>query len=190
LRYNSKVLNDAERARFWSKVERHGPDECWLWSAGRFRQGYGMFWFQRRNHYANRIAYLSEHGSIPDGLNVLHRCDNPPCCNPAHLFLGTDSDNTADMHSKGRHSFGERHWTVRQPDKVRRGAQHHFNARPETRLRGERNGRAKLTADDVHQIRQMYASGSCDKATLARLFKVSDVNVTAIVRYETWRHVA
>lgn len=94
-------------ARFWSKVDRSGgPDACWEWQAGRRPGGYGSFGVQidewRTMALAHRVAWELTNGPIPDGLWVLHRCDNPPCCNPAHLFLGTPKDNTQDAVYKGR----------------------------------------------------------------------------------------
>lgn len=91
--------------RFWEKVDRRSPDECWPW-LGRARTsfGYGAFAIGRdRANRAHRIAWELTNGPVPVGLSALHRCDNPPCCNPAHLFLGTQADNIADMVAKGRH---------------------------------------------------------------------------------------
>jgi hypothetical protein len=101
LRENFPVTGAAER--FWAKVDIGGPDECWPWTAGTYRKGYGQFnagppWHP--NH-AHRYAWIYTYGD-PGELHVLHSCDNPPCCNPAHLFLGTNADNMADKVAKGR----------------------------------------------------------------------------------------
>lgn len=88
--------------RFWAKVDRRGPDECWPWSGSRKPRGYGHFIIGRRDHNAHRLAYELANGPITDGMHVLHSCDNPPCCNPAHLFLGTHTDNMHDMRLKSR----------------------------------------------------------------------------------------
>lgn len=95
---------DAER--FWSKVDRRGPDECWPWKASvNVRNRYGQFAVSRPKKTmlrAHRVAYELAKGPIPEGLLVRHTCDNRPCCNPAHLIVGTDLDNVRDMDSRGR----------------------------------------------------------------------------------------
>ena len=90
-------ISSDEISRFWSKVDIKEKDDCWIWTAGTVKGGYGLFGCQ-----AHRIAYTLSVGPIPEGLEVLHKCDNPPCCNPNHLFTGTQQDNIKDMDSKGR----------------------------------------------------------------------------------------
>lgn len=118
--------------RFWSKVDRRGDDECWPWLASvrRKDEGYGAFYLNGRHQPASRVAYMLTYGDIPPGVVVCHRCDNPPCCNPAHLFLGTPQDNDADRVAKGRQA------------------------------RGSRNGYAKLTERQVWAIRQLRSIGA------------------------------
>ena len=98
-------------SRFLSHVGKGNSDECWEWTAGRNALGYGNCWFHGRHQMAHRVAWIVANGDIPDGLLSLHKCDNPPCCNPAHLFLGTSQDNADDRDQKGRlnHSSGEKH---------------------------------------------------------------------------------
>lgn len=92
--------------RFWSKVDRTKPDACWPWIGYRNVHGYGTFWFEDRHVIASRMAWELTHAPITNGLFVCHRCDNPPCCNPAHLFLGTMADNFHDAVAKGRVALG------------------------------------------------------------------------------------
>jgi hypothetical protein len=87
--------------RFWSKVIK--GDDCWLWAGGRGQRGYGRFWYQGRMVPAHRMAWALEHAQVfPDDKGALHRCDNPPCVNPAHVFPGTPGDNLHDSIAKGR----------------------------------------------------------------------------------------
>lgn len=101
----------AAEERFWAKVDRSG--RCWLWRGGTNRKGYGVFVATgKKGTLAHRFAWGLSNGPIPDGLKVLHNCpdgDNPACCNPAHLWLGTEAENSKDMVEKGRSCRGERH---------------------------------------------------------------------------------
>jgi len=149
--------------RFWPKVQRGGSTECWLWTVYRSRQGYGIFGLPGReggHALAHRVAWELVNGPIPDGFHVLHHCDNPPCVNPAHLFLGTDADNSHDKVVKGRASH----------------------------LRGEDSGMAKLTEQDVREIRRLSALGY-EQRPLGRMFGVCKSAIGYIVRRETWKHV-
>lgn len=92
--------------RFWSKVDRRGPDECWEWQGTRYsdepRRNYGQFVANGRRHRAHRFAWELANGPMPAGLDACHRCDNPPCVNPGHIFPGTMTDNVVDAVAKGR----------------------------------------------------------------------------------------
>jgi hypothetical protein len=101
------VATKVDAARFWKRVKQEGFG-CWEWSGSRFRSGYGQITpvvgcgWDGASMVAHRVAYALTHGKVPRGLNVMHTCDNPPCCNPAHLVLGTHADNMGDMIAKGR----------------------------------------------------------------------------------------
>ena len=157
-------------AYFWTKVSVHGPEDCWEWQGGRLSQGYGRYWVGTRDVLAHVFAWEVTKGPVPDGLCVLHRCDNPPCCNPAHLFIGTRADNNADKIAKGRErwnpSRGDAHWTRRNP-----GAQ-----------RGERNPTAKLTDEQADEIRALYAAGDISQRALGERFGVCQPVISRIVR--------
>lgn len=159
--------------RFWSKVGDATETGCRVWRGAPDRDGYGEFRMGGENHRAHRLAWEIRHGSIPDGLWVLHSCDNRPCVNPHHLFLGTVVENNADRHAKGRTPSGDRSWS---------------RLHPETLLRGEEAPGARLMADQVLEIRARAAAGET-KASIARAFGVSDVLVGLIVRRDTWAHL-
>ena len=150
--------------RFWTKVDFASADHpgCWVWIASVFQSGlpYGQFQLDGRPHPAHRVAWMLMVGDIPEGVRVLHRCDNPRCVNPDHLFLGSDADNVADMMAKGRHRQGNT--TV-------------------TAARGESHPKAKITDDQVRAIRDLYASGGYTQHQLALMFGVHQPQISSIV---------
>lgn len=110
-----------ESERLWALVDVRGPDECWPWTGLTDKDGYGVI-RTSHGHRAPRAAWAIANGQpIPDGLLIRHTCDNPPCCNPAHLILGTHLQNMADKRERGRHLFGDAHWSRREPERVPRG---------------------------------------------------------------------
>lgn len=157
--------------RFYKRVDSTaGADACWPWTGHRGVGGYGMFWLDRSNQAAHRVAWMLSTGKpIPGGMCVCHRCDNPPCCNPLHLWLGTNAENTADKVSKGRQACGA-------------------DTKPHTRARGERQWLAKLTNAAVVEIRMAAARGT-RTLELARKYQVDPCNIRRVVRGETWAHV-
>lgn len=147
---------------FWTHVLQVG--ECWEWTARRIWKGYGRVRIEGKDVATHRYAWSLLHGPIPDGMWVLHTCDNPPCVNPEHLFLGTALDNVRDMISKGR--------------KVKSGGKSF----------GSRNAAAKLTEDQVRQIRSLAEQGA-KHSMLARRFGVAQGTIRRVVRRELWSRV-
>lgn len=157
--------------RFWEKVEK--TDGCWNFSANRKGKGYFRLGLPGERHVsAHRFSYEIAFGPIPDGLWVLHHCDNPKCVRPDHLFLGTAKDNTQDALNKGRMATGERNWSKRHPELIRRG---------------EAQSNAKLTADDARAI--FAQKGKKSQKDLAAEYHVSPSKVSHIWTGRAWRHV-
>jgi hypothetical protein len=154
--------------RFLKYVNK--TDACWLWTAGLGRAGYGKFWDGAATVPAHRFSYEIHYGPIPEGLFVCHKCDNPPCVNPDHLFAGSPAANSADRDRKGR---------GRPP-----------NVFPMSRALGERNSGAKLTAADVVAIRVAYESGGVTQAHLATTYGVTTRTIGRVIRRINWAHVA
>lgn len=105
--------------RFWRKVARAAPDECWEWQGSRKPANYGSIWGGAKIGkvlLAHRVSYEIHNGPLPDGAVIMHTCDNPPCCNPAHLVLGTHKVNAEDKVEKARHSFGENRYNAKLTD--------------------------------------------------------------------------
>lgn len=135
------LLGRAQAARFWSKVERGA--ECWLWRAAVDKDGYGKFQLTTRSRpkqihvRAHRLAWALANGKMPpSGLVVMHACDNPRCVNPAHLSLGTQSENRADCTHKGRNATGDRNGACLHPESRPRGGDHWTHRKPHLVKRG------------------------------------------------------
>ena len=159
-------LTESETAKFWAKVDKSGPNGCWVWTGYCHASGYGhqMLYRNRKNTVlrCHRLSYELAGNEIPAGLHLLHSCDNPPCVNPQHLRAGTPADNMADCISRNRYVV--------------------------TSMKGEINPRAKLTDDDVVAIRAMPATPENWKAAATK----HGVSVTAVrfaAKGVTWRHL-
>jgi hypothetical protein len=176
--------------RFFRFLDKSG--DCWIWTANRNRQGYGQMADappnNRRTLKAHRVSWELHFGPIPDGLWVLHHCDNPPCVNPSHLFLGTVADNQRDMALKGRSAIGVRNGAYTNPQRRTFGARNGTRLHPE-RYRGERNGRSKLTDDGVREIRLLAATTQTTHRQLGARFGVSATVIGHILQGKRWAHV-
>ena len=154
-----KTLKD----RFWDKVEILSKNECWLWKASRSNKRYGNIKVNGKMIKSHRLSYEFCHGNIPDGLCVLHKCDNGLCVNPDHLFLGTQHDNVNDCIKKGR------------------VANH----------KGINNGKSKLIPNDIKDIRLNCIKGhrSFGMSSFARKYNVTPQAVWGIVNNKNWTHL-
>ncbi len=103
----NRYISIPAKQRFWVKVQVRDDNECWPWLASVDDFGYGHFGYNAKVTRAHRVAYELTYGAIPQGMKVLHRCDNPACCNPNHLFLGTHEDNMQDKIAKNRQARGD-----------------------------------------------------------------------------------
>lgn len=153
-------LNDKYKERFFSRIRK--TEGCWLWTGGTTRFGYGIFptYSNKKlfNHYTHRLSYQLHKGEIPKGMCVCHSCDNPPCVNPEHLWLGTIKDNNDDMHKKKRVTY----------------------------LRGQDSQNAILTWEQVREIRKLFREGET-RVNLSAKYGTAYNNIRNIVNNKTWK---
>ena len=163
------MLNDHDLAKFMANLpEDRDPEKCWEWQGSRLMNSYGRlhlsikYTLPRKTVRTHRIAYELWVGEIPDGLFVCHHCDNPPCLNPDHLFVGTAADNIHDQMQKGRMGLGED------------------------------SARAILTEKQVVRAREIYAEGDRSWTHISKIGReigASYAATYAIVKNKTWRHL-
>ena len=191
---NIPPLNSQDVTRFWSKVNKssnQGPDgTCWQWIGGLrdIDSPYGCFSICNSSFMSHRVSYFLTFGIDPVGWHVLHRCDNPPCVNPEHLWLGTDADNARDMCTKGRQATGDRSSARLHPDKHARGDKSGARRHPERLRRGQSHPRSRFTNAEVISIRRRFKQG-VRQSEMAREYNVDFGAIRAIVRYQTWKHL-
>ena len=145
-------------SKFWSKVRIGSPDDCWEWKGSLHKLGYGQYRVAGNKYQAHRYAWILEHGRIPENMCVLHKCDNRGCVNPAHLFIGTQQDNIADMVAKGRQrsAVGNKHT-------------------------------AKVTQEQVRIIRYWWSLGNMTQQRIGDYFGIKQPAVHAIVHNINWK---
>ena len=156
-------------ASFWSKVDK--TDGCWVWTGAKSKvkvvngvekgsAGYGVLKVNGKYYSAHRRSYEIANGTIPEGMMVLHKCDNRACVNPDHLYLGTQADNMRDMVARER----------------RKGSG-----------TGERNGRSKISQVQANEIRAIYAAAKMSQIKIGKLYGVSQFAISAIVRNKRYK---
>lgn len=163
---NSRCINPdhmwspTKEQKFWSNIYIGNPKECWEWKSLSGTKHYPTTHFDGESWIASRLTYKLTLGDIPDEMCVCHHCDNPPCCNPDHLFLGTSQDNMNDRERKER------------------------NILPHSK--GENHGMSKLTEKEVKEIRELYKTKNYTYRFLAELYNVSFSNIRKIIKRWTW----
>lgn len=158
-------LTSLEVRRFWDKVAKGSLDACWPWTGYVTPPwGYGQFGLRYKLYLAHRVAWALTHRTSPDGLVIRHECDNPKCCNPAHLVAGTQMENVRDMIKKGRDDHSKN-------------------------PRGQDQHRAKLTDEQVREIWRLHIDHGWGQRRLGAAFGVTAPNIHSILSGATWRHL-
>ncbi len=184
----SSIFGEMDRVKFWALVRFADGDKCWPWEGSINNDGYGRIWFHGKKFSAHRTAYALAIDDIPPGLNVCHSCDNTICCNPSHLWLGTNRQNVNDAKTKGRLWDGSTSVFKKDPGAASRMIRKMRAESPEKFARGERVNTAKLNASDIPVIRNLARSGSF--AAIARMYSVTPANIRFIANRKTWKHIA
>lgn len=156
--------SEVAQRRFWEKVSKRKPNECWPWTKSCNEHGYGFYSIKptrstQVGFLAHRISYFLTYGDFPEEAHICHYCDNPPCCNPRHLFLGNPMLNNQDKVSKHRQCKGMAHF-------------HH-----------------KLTDSQVRKIRRDYAKGNTSLSIIAKEYGMAVATIHALIQRRTWKHL-
>lgn len=153
-------MNGLQIHKFWDKVAIGNIEDCWEWKNGKDKDGYGKVCINYKHTRSHRVAYTLTYGKIEGGLWVLHKCDNPPCCNPRHLFLGTPKDNAVDRALKGHNKEQE----------------------------GKKNKMSKLEDTKIVEIRKLVKNG-LSTYKVGKMFGVSQQTISSICCYKLWKHI-
>lgn len=157
-------IDEDTSERFWEKVQKGSPESCWEWQSCRLFSGHGFFQIKYKGKASRKLAHRQAweltYGPIPTRKQINHKCDNPPCCNPHHLYCGTQAQNVQDMVDRGRNKA----------------------------LQGNQHPLAKLTGESVRQIRQL--KGTISNRKIAKQFHVSSVLIGRILRNKIWNKTA
>jgi len=151
-------INSKIKERFFSKIEK--TDTCWIWNSVRLTGNYGYFKYLGKYVRAHRMSYILANGHIPDNLLVLHTCDNPPCVNPEHLYLGTQKDNIKDKFDRGRNP----------------------------NVNGSKNPVSKLSENEVLKIRELNKEKYSNEI-IAKMFSIDSSAVSLIINRKRWKHI-
>lgn len=171
-KYKQSVTDERLYQKFLTLIDQRFPVECWEWKGSKGSKGYGLLCLSSYQEKAHRFSYrYHSQKRITSNLLVCHKCDNPSCVNPAHLFLGTPNDNVQDMVKKKRHAHGPKH------------SKAHQNIHS-----GSLNGRSKLTEEDVREILDLRKHGlSCHEISV--VFNIHKSSIKKIAAGETWGHL-
>ena len=182
-------FTEIEIRRFWENVDIREETECWEWRAYRHKTGYGQFSIYGGIFYSHRVSCILFNGIIEDGKEVRHSCNNPACCNPKHLIVGTHKENMEDMVRSGRSARGEKNGSKTKPDRVARGDRNGSRTRQDRLPRGAKCPNAKLTDEKVLEMRALYAGGGITYQQIADQFGLSLGGTWQVINGQRWKHL-
>jgi hypothetical protein len=168
-------IDESALSGFRKRVDKSShPKGCWVWKGRIHMKGYGIANYGQRSGGAHRMSWVIHNQKlIPEGMCICHSCDNPPCVNPDHLWIGTNQENRDDSVKKGRQAKGDRSG---------------MRVHPESRSRGENHGNSKFTYEDIWDMRRLYSEGAPAK-TIGVLYETRKTHVLRIVNRQRWTHV-
>lgn len=184
------IATTNDRDRFLTKVDKAEADnQCWNWNSKYIdKDGYGRMWLHGSQVRSNRLAYYFHYNVDPKELQVCHTCDNPTCCNPHHLFLGTSKDNLEDAAKKKRMCSGERASIIRRMNDTA-GVKNGHYTQPGKTPKGGNHGMAKLTESQVLDIYNNFKKWGKSQTVVANEFGVTQAQVWSIINKKTWLHL-